>query len=281
MMRTIIKQNAIRSKHSVTEQRRRSKINERFQMLRDLVPNRNQKRDTSSFLLEVIDHVKYLQETVQKYEGSYPGWSSEPTKLIPCRNSHWHIQTLVGQPQATESGSSPVSAFPGKFGENDASITSNVLASTCNTMKLEAGQEVINKTSDLPILAHTQSDGRILHHIQRPAGADLLLTAGHFTESLPNQSEDLTIESGTISISSIYSQGLLNTLTEALQTAGVDLSEARISVKIDFGKRSQMAGTSNAENQDPSFPSNPTGEYAMDAANGGESSKEAQKRQKT
>lgn len=42
-----------RSKHSATEQRRRSKINDRFQMLRDLVPHSDQKRDKASFLLEV------------------------------------------------------------------------------------------------------------------------------------------------------------------------------------------------------------------------------------
>lgn len=44
-----------RSKHSATEQRRRSKINDRFQMLRDLVPHSDQKRDKASFLLEVIN----------------------------------------------------------------------------------------------------------------------------------------------------------------------------------------------------------------------------------
>lgn len=33
--------------------------------------------------LQVIEYVQYLQEKVQKYEGSYQGWSSEPTKLMP------------------------------------------------------------------------------------------------------------------------------------------------------------------------------------------------------
>uniref|UniRef100_A0A6N2M8C6 BHLH domain-containing protein n=1 Tax=Salix viminalis TaxID=40686 RepID=A0A6N2M8C6_SALVM len=79
------KANAIRSKHSVTEQRRRSKINERFQILRDIVPHSDQKRDTASFLLEVIEYVQYLQQKVQKYEGPYQGWSSEPAKLMPWK----------------------------------------------------------------------------------------------------------------------------------------------------------------------------------------------------
>ncbi|KAL3620032.1 hypothetical protein CASFOL_034944 [Castilleja foliolosa] len=80
------KANATRSKHSVTEQRRRSKINERFQILRELIPHSDQKRDTASFMNEVIQYVQYLQEKVQKYEGSYQPWSSEPTKLMPWGN---------------------------------------------------------------------------------------------------------------------------------------------------------------------------------------------------
>ncbi|KAH7861522.1 hypothetical protein Vadar_027349 [Vaccinium darrowii] len=55
----------------------------RFQLLRDLIPHSDQKRDTASFLLEVIDYVHYMQEKVQKYEGSYQGWVSEPAKLMP------------------------------------------------------------------------------------------------------------------------------------------------------------------------------------------------------
>lgn len=34
-------------------------------------------------LLQVIEYVKYLQEKVQKYEGSFPGWGSETTNLMP------------------------------------------------------------------------------------------------------------------------------------------------------------------------------------------------------
>ncbi|CAK7335251.1 unnamed protein product [Dovyalis caffra] len=74
-----LKTNANRSKHSETEQRRRSKINERqiflflFQALRDLIPQNDQKRDKASFLLEVIEYIQFLQEKLQMYEGSYEG----------------------------------------------------------------------------------------------------------------------------------------------------------------------------------------------------------------
>lgn len=77
------KANASRSKHSETEQRRRSKINERFQILRDLIPENDQKRDKASFLLEVIQYIQFLQEKIQMYEGAYQGWSSESFKLMP------------------------------------------------------------------------------------------------------------------------------------------------------------------------------------------------------
>ncbi|XP_031388769.1 transcription factor BIM2 isoform X5 [Punica granatum] len=224
------KANAIRSKHSVTEQRRRSKINERFQILRDLIPHSEQKRDTASFLLEVIDYVKYLQEKVQKYEGSYPGWNSEPAKLMP-----W------------------------------------------NTLELEAGREVINKSVDQPMPTPVRTDGTADHPLQRPAGSDLQSVAGPFTENLLNQSEDLSIEGGTINISSVYSQGLLNTLTDALQNAGLDLSQARISVQIDLGKRANRGQM----DQDGPISGNSVLADIRDAADGEEGSGQAQKRQKT
>ncbi|EPS63910.1 hypothetical protein M569_10872, partial [Genlisea aurea] len=58
-----------RSKHSETEQRRRSKINDRFQKLREIIPNSEQRRDKASLLLEVIDYIQFLQHKVSKLEG--------------------------------------------------------------------------------------------------------------------------------------------------------------------------------------------------------------------
>ncbi|KVI05308.1 Myc-type, basic helix-loop-helix (bHLH) domain-containing protein [Cynara cardunculus var. scolymus] len=205
------KANATRSKHSVTEQRRRSKINERhaywsaavdikerlletvvteFQILRDLIPNSDQKRDTASFLLEVIEYVQYLQEKVHKYEGSYQGWNAEPTKLMPWRNSHWRVPNF-GQPPVLKSDSGQAPSFPVRFDEN-VSVA-----------------PAVNTTTP-----------------QNPS-----------TDGDANQQEELTVEGGTISISSVYSQGLLNSLTQALQNSGVDLSQATISVQVDLGKR--------------------------------------------
>jgi len=82
----------------------------RFQVLREIIPHSDQKRDKASFLLEVsqdtflvylgyasgtmishfaswnfgqvIEYIQFLQEKVNRYEG-YPGWNSEPPKLAP------------------------------------------------------------------------------------------------------------------------------------------------------------------------------------------------------
>ncbi|XP_012080446.1 transcription factor BIM1 isoform X6 [Jatropha curcas] len=172
------KANTPRSKHSATEQRRRSKINDRFQMLRELIPHGDQKRDKASFLLE---------EKVQKYEGSYQGWNHEPAKLVP-----W--------PNFFNSGRSGgiVNQLPPRMVSDAENIANQPQPQSHNTRLCT-------------------SDGAV--------AADKL------------KEQELSIEGGTINISSVYSQGLLNTLTQALQSSGVDLSLASISVQIQLGKR--------------------------------------------
>ncbi|KAK1553018.1 hypothetical protein Q3G72_027242 [Acer saccharum] len=293
------KANAIRSKHSVTEQRRRSKINERFQILRDIIPHSDQKRDTASFLLEVIEYVQYLQERVQKYEGSYQDWNSEPTKLMPWRNSHWRVQNFVGQPQAIKNGSGPGSTFPAKFDDNSIGITPTMLTSTPNPVESDPSRDIACKAMDvhpelatsgialtMPMQANlsapVQSDGVLLHPLQRPV-SDAQSSECLITSDTMNQQEDLTVEGGTINISSVYSQGLLNSLTQALQSAGLDLSQANISVQIDLGKRANKglsSGTSTVKDPQKSPSSNHTMAKHRDVSSGDESD-QALKRLKT
>ncbi|MBA0573430.1 hypothetical protein Golob_000705 [Gossypium lobatum] len=262
------KANAIRSKHSVTEQRRRSKINERFQRLRDLIPNTDQKRDTASFLLEVIEYVQYLQEKVQKYEDSYQGWSSEPAKLMP-----W---SLVGHPQAIKNGSGPGATFARKFDENNTNINPTVITSVPNAVETDPITYVTSKTMDcqtelanngthLPI----QGENVLVHPLQRPV-SETQSTECLVGNDIPiNQQEDLTIEGGTISISSVYSQGwgteykliiclwilmltsLLSALAQALQGSGLDLSQANMSVQIDLGKHANRGLSAKEPHNSP------------------------------
>ncbi|KAF2282935.1 hypothetical protein GH714_043252 [Hevea brasiliensis] len=297
--KNIDKANAIRSKHSVTEQRRRSKINERFQILRDIIPHSDQKRDTASFLLEVIEYVQYLQEKVQKYEGSYQGWTSEPTKLIPWRNSHWRAQSFIGHPQAIKNDSGPGPTFPGKFDENNTAITPTMLTGTHSQVESNLGRDVAckaaeqqpelgNKVMPLPVSLQTamptpvQSDGVVALPLQQPV-SDAQSADFPITSDTMNQQEELIIGGGTISISSVYSQGLLSNLTQALQSAGVDLSQANISVQIDLGKRANRGLTSGKSSTDKD-PQNPTPcnqamTHLRDVSSG-EDSDQAQKRLK-
>lgn len=245
------KANAMRSKHSVTEQRRRSKINERFQILRELIPG-DQKKDTASFLLEVIEYVQLLQEKVQKYEGSYQGWSSEPAKLMPWRHSHWRVQSFLGHPQAIKNGPAPA-AFSGKYDERSVSINPSVTANTQtpgdadpshDTFRALDQQSALGEKAgpmSTPMQVHLptaiRNDGDTSHLPQRPASDNLSST---FAIRSDDEQGEHIIEGGTISISSAYSHGLLTTLTQVLQSSGVDLSQASISIRIDLGKRANQ-----------------------------------------
>ncbi|CAK8537099.1 unnamed protein product [Lathyrus sativus] len=293
------KASVIRSKHSVTEQRRRSKINERFQILRDLIPHCNQKRDTASFLLEVIEYVQYLQEKVQKYEGSYQGWSQEPSKLMPWRNSHWRVQNFVGQPPVVKNGSGPALPFPGKFDESNISISPTMLSGTQNMMDHDLSRDIVRKTMErqpdlaskgipLPVLpmhanmsVPVRSDGVFSHPLQGTV-SDTQSSECPTTSEQLNQQDELTIEGGTVSISSVYSQELLNNLTQALQSAGLDLSKANISVQIDLGKRANKepsGTTSSPKDHDNSLSGNQNIAHFRDV-DIREDSSQAQKRMK-
>ncbi|GMJ04587.1 BES1-interacting Myc-like protein 2 [Hibiscus trionum] len=270
------KANAVRSKHTVTEQRRRSKINERFQRLRDLIPNTDQKRDTASFLLEVIEYVQYLQEKVKKHEDSYQGWSSEPTKLMPWRNSHWRVQSFVGHAQDIKNGCGPGSTFAHKFDEHNTNINPTMITSAQNAVEADPFRDATSKTIDhrtesnaglpLPI----QGDTMLVHPFQRPV-SETQSTECLISNDILDRQEDLTIEGGTISISSVYSQGLLNALAQALQGMDLDLSQANISVQIDLGKHANRGLTSAKEPH--------TSSHLRDVSSG-EDSDHAQKRLK-
>nr|WIE96078.1 basic helix-loop-helix transcription factor [Loropetalum chinense var. rubrum] len=262
------KANTPRSKHSATEQRRRSKINDRFQMLRELIPHSDQKRDKASFLLEVIEYIQFLQEKVHKYEGSYQGWNHEPTKLIPWKNNHRPAENIVDQSQGINSESGPALMFAAKFDENNVAISPTIprvvqnpvesdmsIATTFKAMDHPPGvtnKAVLRPMSLQPTIFSPVGTGGAAAQLSSRLASDAENTASQpqsqiwqsrscttgsalATDKLKEQ--DLSIEGGTISISSVYSQGLLNTLTQALQTSGVDLSQASISVQIDIGKR--------------------------------------------
>ncbi|CAH2044115.1 unnamed protein product, partial [Thlaspi arvense] len=199
------KPNTPRSKHSATEQRRRSKINDRFQMLRKLIPNSDQKRDKASFLLEVIEYINFLQEKVDKYEvAPYQG------KLVNWRNY-----------QQPPEGTVPVLADAVPVDMDHQQCLNRAMETTPFTVLGQRNCFFSPESSQLcPVSSSDPAmDGEKLRE--------------------EDEQEELSVHRGTISISSVYSQGLLKTLTETLQTSGVDLSRSSISVQIKLSKQPQ------------------------------------------
>ncbi|XP_042000538.1 transcription factor BIM1-like isoform X1 [Salvia splendens] len=257
------KPNTPRSKHSATEQRRRSKINDRFQRLREIIPNSDQKRDKASFLLEVIEYIQFLQEKVTRYDSSYNIWNREPSKMMKWqRNCHGN-EGFVELARGTSTDSAPASVFGKKFDESKAVVSPSLPISGQNRVDSDLSTATTLRERVVQPPESTSKAGAV-HSPMQPN----IFTLGSRTTSIPASpispkqasgvektmarppsqvrscttdnkmpEQELTIESGTINISSAYSQGLLSTLTQALQSSGVDLSQASISVQVDLGKK--------------------------------------------
>ncbi|CAN6702320.1 unnamed protein product [Malus baccata var. baccata] len=278
-----------RSKHSETEQRRRSKINERQalqaqsftlsnsstplivlcrswfyivrfsvllelekflirmpivtmyqpgKMLKDIIPQNDQKRDKASLLLE---------EKVNLYEGSYQGWSPEPTKLVPWKNHNRSGENLADQSQVMNNGSGH---------ENNVVVSPAMLPNTQNSLDHIAGlatqlvpnvqqQSILDSIgSGVPTQPLQESIIDVRNMASRPQFPSLAgITSSAVSDGKLNKQDE---HSGSGSISSAYSQGVLNNLTQALQSAGLDLSLASISVQMDVGNRASSGLTSVA-----------------------------------
>lgn len=133
------------------------------------------------------------------------------------RNSHWRVQSLVGHPQTIKNGSGMGSAFPGKLDENNVSLTPTTLTSTQKPVESDPSRDITCKSMDrqpelrnkglpLPMPASVRGDGTQAHALQGPV-SDSQSTECPMTREALSQQEELIIKGGTISISSVYSQG--------------------------------------------------------------------------
>ncbi|RDX66615.1 Transcription factor BIM2 [Mucuna pruriens] len=262
--------NPHRSKHSETEQ-----------LLRDLIPQNDQKRDKASFLLEVIEYIQFLQEKLQIYEQSYEGWNQEPTKLIPWRNHHGAAENSTDPSQAMQNGSvdeknNNVSPLLPKNVQN--SIESDFSMTTIqkgHTPGSAAEAVPLTMQMRLDMFDPVVSSGIATQHLQEPvSNVDIPShTQPQVWPNKPNkgnyilphndtmkEQEELVIESGSDSISSAYSQGILDTLTQALQSSGVDMSQTSVSVQIDVGRRANtglIPSAYSSKGHENQFVSNP------------------------
>ncbi|CAI0431763.1 unnamed protein product [Linum tenue] len=240
------KANTPRSKHSATEQRRRSKINDRFHMLREIIPHSDQKRDKASFLLEVIEYIQFLHDKVHKYEqGSYQGWSLEAAKLVQWRSNNRTAESYVDQSRVTnEDANSSGLQYAPKLDDKNASISATIpglgaqkpadsdtsSATTPKAMNHHHHHHsgIPNKAMPFPMSLQTNplnpvracSGTSAQPSLQVKTNIDSVTTQpqsqpGHFR---PNgfvhagdhlKDQDLNVEGGTISISSAYSRGFL------------------------------------------------------------------------
>ncbi|KAJ1268964.1 hypothetical protein BS78_07G173600 [Paspalum vaginatum] len=235
--------NTPRSKHSATEQRRRSKINDRFQILREILPQNDQKRDKASFLLEVIEYIRFLQERVQKYEVSNPEWNQENAKIMPWSNMYFRSSwknsqnkeeingDVASDPlQLTKTGSSPQFPLAAKPEEHN----------NAGAFETASGApELVEPKSCVPY-KQAEPPANVAKNVASQQPTQLTNSSPSEDSAVQNgmlSNPELAIDEGTISLSSQYSQGLLTTLNLALQSSGIDLSEASISVQINLGKR--------------------------------------------
>ncbi|XP_042393391.1 transcription factor BIM2-like [Zingiber officinale] len=256
-----------RSKHSATEQRRRCKINDRFQILRDLIPHSDQKRDKASFLLEVIEYIKFLQEKAQKYE-TFPSWNQETEKLIPWGNNQGPRESLTEPASLAKNGPQSPLLFAGKFVDNtnlgaqmSLSNVQNVAEADVNLVPIQSNYYAsVGRGSDfIPQERLVTDSENLVSHSQSEWQSSSCMA--NCTVSSENEQE-LTIDEGTISFSSIYSQGLLTALSQAIANSGLDLSQASMSVQINLGRRAiKRPNLPNAKDlSDPSIMNQVIGE---------------------
>uniref|UniRef100_K3ZSM4 BHLH domain-containing protein n=1 Tax=Setaria italica TaxID=4555 RepID=K3ZSM4_SETIT len=269
--------NTPRSKHSATEQRRRSKINDRFQILRELLPHSDQKRDKATFLLEVIEYIRFLQEKVTKYEATFPEWNQENAKMLPWSKGQIPGESLPDPSHFMRNGSSPGSNFTGKLDDNHNMVTSAAASGAQDQTETDPMASMCFRSAETPANITNNTLSQSQPQWTGPSPVD---DCAVNSEMLNNQ--PLAINEGTISVSSQYSQELLNSLTHALQSSGVDLSQASISVQINLGKRAvkrPAAGVSCKEPTDPAS-SDEIGQQLAMLGGGAEDLSQAAKRHK-
>lgn len=176
-----------------------------------------------------------MQEKVQKYEAS-PGWTQENTKLMP-----WKLprDTIIDNPDVLKNAPmEPEYMFSGKFDDNNISVSPTMLSNVQNPTESELSAGVSYKLLEapaIPVSMQTNPYDNMASHSQwfrSPCPADSTVNS-----STLNEQGELIIDEGTVSVSTAYSQELLTTLTQSMQSSGVDMSQASISVEINLGKR--------------------------------------------
>ncbi|CAN4115725.1 unnamed protein product [Withania somnifera] len=217
-----------RSKHSETEQRRRIKINERFQTLREIIPQNDQKRDRASFLFE--------------------------------RSTSGPVESFVEQSQIIRNGSTHghnIAINPALLGNAHSSVEPNLMAAALyretDDSHIAADEAVV---FNMPLQPNLSENALV-----QPSPATELCTSQ--TQSLfwpdkqdtiesdvlsygRNDQEEVKVEGEEAGISNAYSQRLLDTVNQTLTSMGVDISQANVRIQLDIGKTRSSGATATA-----------------------------------
>ncbi|KAL6912202.1 hypothetical protein ACP4OV_001007 [Aristida adscensionis] len=220
-----------RSKHSATEQRRRTKINDRLEILRELLPHGDQKRDKASFLLEVIEYIRFLQEKVQKYESANPQKNHQDSSMPWAKvyyRSCWKNTENTSQVQGEGLPASTQDMSKEQYSTKQITVAEPSLFSP------QSGRET--STTDSSSLKGTaQNCSNNGTSTKQPPW--LSMSTPDSGNSTLSKDKRQSLQEDARSLSNAYSQGLLNRLTEALKSSGVDPSQANISVEINMDRR--------------------------------------------
>ncbi|XP_066319417.1 transcription factor BIM2-like [Miscanthus floridulus] len=220
-----------RSKHSATEQRRRTKINDRLEVLRELLPHGDQKRDKASFLLEVIEYIRFLQEKVQKYESAHPQKNHEDSSMPWAKvyyRSCWKNTENINQGGGLAASTQDTNKE--QYGSKQTTVASSALFDAQSAREASANDICSQKPTST---AQSRADNNIPS--KQPPW--LSMSTSDSDNRTLSKNEKQTLHEDTQSLSDAYSQGLLNRLTQALKRSGVDPSQASISVEIRMDRR--------------------------------------------
>nr|CAB3447794.1 unnamed protein product [Digitaria exilis] len=203
------------------DQDKRQASSLRLEILRELLPHGDQKRDKASFLLEVIEYIRFLQEKVQKYESAHPQKINHEDSSMP-----WNISQVQG------GGLSPPTQDMNKeqYCPKKSTVTPTDLLSTQS-----AGETSIDDISSQKATSTPQIWADDSTPSKQPPW--LSMSTSDSGNRPLSKNDKQTLPEDTRSLSNAYSQGLLNTLTQALKRSGVDPSQASISVEINMDKR--------------------------------------------
>ncbi|GJM98518.1 hypothetical protein PR202_ga15541 [Eleusine coracana subsp. coracana] len=210
--------------------------------------------------VRVIEYIRFLQEKVTKYEATFPEWNQENAKIIPWSKGQIPGDALPDPSQFLRNGSSPRFNFTGKLDDNHNTVTSVAASGAQDQAETDHMARMSYRSTETPTNITNNATSQCQTQWTDPSPVN---DCAVNSEMLNNQ--QLAIDEGTISVSSQYSQELLNSLTQALQSSGIDLSQASISVQINLGKRAvKRPGAGDSSNSKETTETQPSSNYETD-----------------